>query len=161
MEILLTQGRVAQIDPEDWPLVSQYTWHAKLENDYLWYAATSTRERGKQRTIKMHDLLMSPPPGMMVDHRNSKATLDNRRSNLRICTNAQNQQNTGSRCGSSPFKGVSWSARKEKWLVQFRCHGKYRFVGYFADEEAAARAYDEAILPLAGEFARLNFPKAA
>ena len=35
MEIPLTQGKVAQIDPEDWPLVSRYTWHAKLENGGL------------------------------------------------------------------------------------------------------------------------------
>ena len=100
-------------------------------------------------------------PGQMVDHRDGTATLDNRRSNLRICSNAENQQNTGPRGGSSPFKGVSWSARKKKWLVQFRCQGQYHFVGYFVDEEAAARAYDQAIAPLAGEFARLNFTKVA
>ena len=109
----------------------------------------------------MHDLIMQPGPGQMVDHIEGSATLDNRRLNLRVCSNAQNQQNTGSRGGSSPYKGVSWSARKKKWLVQFRCHGQYRFIGYFEDEETAARAYDAAILPLAGEFARLNFPKAA
>ena len=97
----------------------------------------------------------------MVDHREPSQTLDNRRANLRICSNAQNQQNTGPRKGSSPFKGVSWSARKKKWLVQFRHDGRYHFVGYFGDEEMAARAYDTAIAPLAGEFARLNFLLAA
>lgn len=161
MEIELTQNKVAQIDPEDWPLVSAYSWHAKLENGGLWYAATSIRIDGEQRTLKMHDLIMPPSPGMMVDHRNSKATLDNRRSNLRVCTNAQNQQNTGSRGGSSPYKGVSRHTRKRKWLVQFRHEGQYHFVGYFADEVDAAKAYDSAILPLEGEFARLNLPKAA
>jgi hypothetical protein len=40
-------------------------------------------------------------------------------------------------------------------------HGETYFVGYFADEEEAVRAYDAAILPLAGEFARLNCPGAA
>jgi len=161
MEMPLTQGRVALIDPEDWPLVARYTWHVKLENGGLWYAATTVREGGTKRTLKMHDLIMGVPPGEMADHIDSQATLDNRRSNLRVCSNAENQQNTGSRGGSSGFKGVSWSARKKKWLVQFRCHGEYHFVGYFGDEEAAARAYDAAIAPLAGEFARLNFPKAA
>jgi hypothetical protein len=34
--------------------------------------------------------------------------------------------------------------------------GKDHFVGYFTDEIDAARAYDRAILPLAGEFAHLN-----
>lgn len=161
MEIPLTQGKVAHIDPEDWPLVSRYSWHAKLENGGLWYAATSIRDGAKKRTLKMHDLILGVGPGEMADHRDGSATLDNRRSNLRVCSNAQNQQNTGGRGGSSPFKGVSWSARKRKWLVQFRCHGQYHFVGYFANEEEAARAYDATILPLAGEFARLNFPLAA
>lgn len=161
MEISLTQGKVAQIDPEDWPLVSRHTWHAKLESGALWYAATSIREAGVKRTLKMHDLIMGVRPGEMADHIDGSATLDNRRSNLRVCSNAQNQQNTGSRGGSSRFKGVSWSARKKKYLVQFRCHGQYHFVGYFADEVAAAKAYDAAVAPLAGEFARLNFPMAA
>jgi hypothetical protein len=161
MKIPLTQGRVALIDPEDWPLVRRYTWHAKLENGGLWYAATTIRVGGQKRTLKMHDVILGVRPGEMADHIEPGETLDNRRSNLRVCSNAQNQQNTDSRGGSSQFKGVSWSARKKKWLVQFRCHGQYHFVGYFADEEAAARAYDQAIAPLAGDFARLNFPMAA
>ena len=44
--------------------------------------------------------------------------------------------------------------------VAFNWDRKTHFVGYFADEHEAARAYDAAILPLAGEFARLNFPGA-
>jgi hypothetical protein len=159
MEVPLTQGKVAQIDDEDWPRVSP--WHAKLENGGLWYAATSIRERGEKRTVKMYDLIMDVGPGKMADHIDNTATLDNRRLNLRVCSNAQNQQNTGPRGGSSQFKGVSWSARKKKWLVQFRCNGRYHFVGYFADEVVAARAHDQAVVPLAGEFARLNLPNAA
>src|SRR6185312_7513295 len=118
MEISLTQGRTAIIDPEDWPLVSRYTWHAKLENGGLWYAATTIRVAGTKRTLKMHDLIMRPEPAQMVDHKISHETLDNRRSNLRVCSNARNQQNSGSRGGTSLFKGVSWHTRKGKWLVQ-------------------------------------------
>jgi hypothetical protein len=163
MEIPLTQGKVAQIDPEDWPLVSRFTWHAKRENGGLWYAATTATDptTGEQVTLKMHRVVTGAGPGEMVDHREPAQTLDNRRANLRVCSNAQNQQNTGGRGGSSRFKGVSWSARKERWLVQFRCQGQYYFVGYFDDEGRAAGGYDQTVLPLAGEFARLNFPKAA
>lgn len=59
MKIPLTQGMAAQIDPEDWPLVSQHTWHAKLENGGLWYAATTiwVRAAKRKRTLKMHDLI--------------------------------------------------------------------------------------------------------
>jgi AP2 domain len=107
--------------------------------------------------IKMHCLLLGR---LGVDHKDGNG-LNNKRSNLRPCNDAQNQQNTGSRGGSSNFKGVSWVKRRKKWLVAFRCNKQYHFIGWFEDEVEAARAYDSAILPLAGDFARLNFPIAA
>ena len=59
MDIPLTQGKVAQIDPVDWPLVASYSWHAKLENGKHWYAATSVidPETGEQVTLKMHRVI--------------------------------------------------------------------------------------------------------
>src|SRR4051794_12539498 len=110
MDVPLTHGKVAQINPGDWPLVSRYTWHARLENGRLWYAATTVWDRGLKRkiTLKMHRLIAGAGPDQMVDHKDNRATLDNRRSNLRVCSNAQNQQNSGARGGSSAFKGVSW-----------------------------------------------------
>ena len=151
METPLTQGKMAQIDPEDWPLVAPFSWHAKLEIGVRCYAATTVNERGVNRALKMYDLTMGIGPGEMVDHRDNEAMLDNRRANLRLRSNAQNQQNTSGWGGSSRFKGVSWSSRKRSWLVAFRCEGTYQFVGYFDDKEVAARAYDAAILPLAGK----------
>jgi hypothetical protein len=67
MEIPLTQSKVAHIDDEGWPLVSPNSWHAKLENGYLWYADASIPVRGPKLTLKMHDLIMPPGPGRMVD----------------------------------------------------------------------------------------------
>jgi hypothetical protein len=92
----------------------------------------------------------------MVDHWNH-LPLDNRRANLRIATNPQNQANSGSRGGSSRYKGVSWNARKELWLVHFRANGRYHYVGYFEDEFEAAKAYDAAAVQVSGEFAQTNF----
>ncbi|SIO34451.1 hypothetical protein SAMN05444166_3950 [Singulisphaera sp. GP187] len=97
----------------------------------------------------------------MGDHRNRERTLDNRRRNLRVCVNAQNQQNRAAQPGTSRFKCVPWNSQKRCWKVAFRCNGQFHIVGYFADEVEATRAYDAAILPLAGEFAQLNFPVAA
>jgi AP2 domain len=105
-----------------------------------------------RKAVWFHRALTNRRTGTVLPH-----SAGMRSKRIRICSNAENQQNTDPRGGSSPYKGVSWSARKKKWLVQFR----YHFVGYFADEEAAARAYDAAVAPPAGEFARLNFPKAA
>lgn len=98
---------------------------------------------------------------MMIDHKNGNG-LDNRRSNLRFCTNAQNQHNQrkwGSRSGkplSSRYKGVSWH-RRGHWRAKIQAQGKRRYLGQFQSEEAAARAYDRAARELHGEFAVLNF----
>lgn len=148
------------MDEDDWFRLglSRYAWNAKSQGDSRLYVVANVWEptRNKQVGLRMHRLILAAPPHLFVDHV-SGDTLDNRRSNLRLATNAQNQQNASGRAGSSRFKGVSWDRGKERWRVAFRWDGKHHFVGTFADEEEAARAYDAAILPLAGEFARLNF----
>src|SRR4051794_25522137 len=104
MEIPLTQGKVAQIDPEDWPLVSRYTWHAKRDvSTGRFYACTKEWDagRGKHKRIAMHRLVMGATLGEMVDHKDRERTLDNRKRNLRICDNARNQQNRGPEKGTS------------------------------------------------------------
>jgi hypothetical protein len=158
MEVELTQGKVARIDDQDWPLIAPYQWYAvRTETEGRWYArAAIPNGRRNPPKVYMHNLILGIKN---VDHWSTDG-LDNRRANLRPSTTAQNQQNTGSRGGTSRFKGVSWYARHEKWQVMFNCAGKTHFVGYFTDEVEAAKAYDGAILPLAGEFARLNFPNA-
>jgi hypothetical protein len=50
--------------------------------------------------------------------------------------------------GSSRFKGVSWYSRVNKWRALIAVHGKNTHLGYFIDEEEAARTYDEAAAPL-------------
>lgn len=160
MEIELTQGKVAHINPEDWPLIADYKWYAYRSMDGRWYAHATPLDGDRAKAkVKMHNLIVGCKG---VDHRDNDG-LNNVRSNLRPCTDAQNQQNTGSRGGSSQYKGVSWNSRRKKWHVAFRCNGRHYFVGNFPPDQEidAAKAYDAAILPLAGEFARLNFPNAA
>ncbi|WP_238537859.1 HNH endonuclease [Zavarzinella formosa] len=157
VQIELAQGHTAVIDDEDADMILSHKWHASRGSCGKVHAVTTAWDRDKQKhhNIRMHRLILGAKPGEMVDHITGD-TLDNRRQNLRICTNAENQQNSGQRRGSSKYKGVAWYSRHGKWRVMFNWKGKTHFVGYFDSEVEAALAYNKAVLPLAGEFARLN-----
>lgn len=153
MEVPLTQGKVAHIDPEDRHLIEPYRWYAAKTAGECWYAHATPLDGDRRKAkVKMHNLILGR---RWVDHRDGDG-LNNRRGNLRPCSNAQNQQNSAARGGASGYKGVSWNTAKQKWRVAFNWQGKTHFVGYFVNETEAALAYNAAVLPLAGEFARLN-----
>lgn len=101
--------------------------------------------------------------GMVADHINGDR-LDNRRTNLREVTQAQNLCNRapaiyfGGRLKSSRHKGVS-AAKGGKWRAYIAAGGrKYVHLGTFDSESEAAAAYDRAAVASFGACARLNFP---
>lgn len=100
---------------------------------------------------------MNAPDGAQVDHRNNDG-LDNRRSNLRVASHAQNHQNMkATRTNKHSFKGVYYREGRG-FCAQCVCQSKKHTRSGFATAELAARAYDELAEQLHGEFAYLNFP---
>lgn len=100
---------------------------------------------------------MQPEDGFWVDHINGD-TLDNRRSNLRLCTVSGNNHNRmKSKNNTSGYKGVSWLKQNQKWRAYIKVNSKDKHLGCYLDKEDAARAYDKAAKEYFGEFARLNF----
>lgn len=157
MEVELSRGFVALIDDEDAELVGRYKWWAHGRD--RWVYACAWHRYGPRwqdrRMIQMHRLIMGVWDGRKVDHRNHD-TLDNRRDNLRLGTNANNQANRISAVGTSRFKGVSWNTQKQKWRATIYREGRTIFLGYFDSEEEAALAYNAVAARMDGEFACLN-----
>ena len=144
-EIPVTQGRVALVDSEDYPLVAGRKWSCSSGAAMRYECGVPTY---------MARLIMDAPDGIEIDHINGDR-LDNRRCNLRLCTHRQNLRNRKRQDnGSSRYKGVHKSAGK--WRAMIGYDGKLYHLGYFADEEEAARAYNAAATEHFGEFARLN-----
>lgn len=103
----------------------------------------------------LHRAVMGVEKGMECDHRDGDK-LNNQRENLRVSTRSQNMLNIGSRKGSaSQYCGVGPSGTK--WKAGIRLNYKYKHLGVYTTEEAAARAYDYAAHTASPEFAKLNF----
>lgn len=86
-----------------------------------------------------------------VDHKNRKRA-DNRWENLREATRSQNGKNTGIySTNTSGFKGVSWHKKNKKWCARIEVDGVRHHLGYFAEIEKAAQAYDAARIEYFGE----------
>jgi hypothetical protein len=149
VEIILTKGFVAVCDLVDFERVKAYAWYAQIGRSGLIYA----------RNVfvgLLHRFLMSAPDVQDVDHWDHNG-LNNRRSNLRLCTGTQNQGNSRKQLSTtSSFKGVTWHKHTGKWQTRIRINGKLKYVGLFTSEVEAARAYNQAALEVFGPFACTN-----
>lgn len=119
---------------------------------YAWYKNTYGYAATGGKNVLMHRLMTSAEPGFDVDHRDQDR-LNNRRSNLRICTRAQNLLNKGKlSTNTTNFKGVCYDKQRRKFVATI--NGKY--VGRYDTAELAAVAYNAKAIELHGDFASLN-----
>jgi len=109
----------------------------------------------------MHRRIINAPKGLFVDHIDGNG-LNNRKSNLRLCTPAQNARNRRpDRSCLSKYKGVTWGKLQKKWLATICKAGEKQHLGSFDNETDAAIAYDRTAQKLHAQFAYLNFPALA
>ena len=148
--IPLTQGRHAVIDADDFDKVSRLLWHVNNSG----YAKSDIRNSRVSTHFLMHRLLTDCPDGSQVDHVNGDR-LDNRKSNLRVCTAAENARaKRKSWVSSSRYKGVK--AFRGRWRADISVNDADRYLGVFATEWEAAEAYNQAALVHYRAFAILN-----
>jgi hypothetical protein len=142
-EIQLANGYTALIDEADLSIVSPHRWRGIRNLNHVYVLANIS---GK--TERLHRFLMGLKHGekLVVDHINGN-TLDNRRSNLKVCTYSENnlnrrkQENAKSRYkGVHPCPNGEWTS----YVMTLQADGprKKIYLGTFGNEARAAAAYN-------------------
>jgi hypothetical protein len=151
-EIKLSKGKTTIVDDEDYEYLNQFKWYYNTG-----YAVRGKKIGGKGIKILMHRLIMGVTDSKVhIDHFNHNK-LDNRKENLRIATQQQNQFNKKPKeNSSSKYKGVTWCKSRKKWFSMIQINGKQKNLGGFDSEIEAAQAYNLKAKELFGEFAYLN-----
>lgn len=153
IRIPLTQGYHALVDAADYAELAQYNWHVLKIRKKLVYAVRGDYSGLKRKTVYMHRQISGARPDQVTDHR-SGDTLDNRRCNLRACTQKQNSRNRIAVVSSSGFKGVQLMSGS--WYANITTEQRRIWIGPHRTPEDAARAYDAAAIKHFGEFAATN-----
>lgn len=123
------------IDIDDLDFCKKHIWTVTRDR-------ISTKIDGKRKYL--HRLIMNCPDDMYVDHIN-RDTYDNRKANLRICTNQENNRNKGLYSHNTSGKtGVVWDKSRNKWKAQIVVNDKCIFLGRFTEKEDAIKARQEA-----------------
>ena len=120
------------------------------------YVQVSSRKEGKKGKL-LHRLIMNvEDPKVQVDHINGNG-LDNRKSNLRLCCNSQNQMNKGkTKLNTTGFKGVCFHKLTQKYQATVSLNKKQIYLGLFDTAEEAHQAYCKRATELHKEFANFG-----
>lgn len=159
IKIDIGRGKYATISAVDFDKVSRFSWCAVPVKNRFYARCYWIGAGVPGKKLWMHRLVADAPEGKQVDHINGDP-LDNRRENLRICSNTENNR-AKKRKGAgvtSQYRGVSFEDWTKRWKAQLSFGGKNFNLGRFDSQEAAARAYDAKARELFGEFACPNFP---
>lgn len=144
-DIALSNGWFTSIDKCDLNKIKNYLWYKTIRN--------SVEARVGGKLVKLHRFILSPKPWEHVDHINWN-TADNRRINIRICTQAENNRNIWKRkWGTSRYKYVYrnyWL-----WIARMEMFWNY-FYKSFKDERDAAIWIDKQIEGTWDKFKKTN-----
>ena len=134
----------AIIDKEDINKIKEYSWHLNDQG----YVITWIGEEH----IRIHRLLTEAKDNEVVDHKDHN-TLNNRKYNLRKCTQANNTQNKAlQKNNTSGVTGVFYHSINNKWIAQITCNKEKIHLGCFDNFEDAVDARKDAEIEHFKEF---------
>lgn len=154
-EFPVSCGRfICKIDSADAELVMHHKWCCNNVTNGKPYV--HRRDGGRKgKIIKLHRLLMGVigDKSICVDHINGD-TLDNRRSNLRVCKQGENMRNYRNAWGKEGIRGIM-KTKTGKFRARIRHNHKLHHIGTFDTLHDASVAYAFASSLLHGDFGSL------
>lgn len=142
----VSTGITFTFDAPDYDTIRQRTWYSSAQGQNGEYYIIDCRGQN------LHRFLMNNPLGYEVDHIDLNP-LNNRRSNLRICTHRQNQCNQPPQCNNtSGVTGVSYYRPRKKYRARIKTFQNEIHLGYYMTFEEAVQARKAGMKLLFGEF---------
>jgi hypothetical protein len=155
------------IDTEDRERVEKHSWSLCKRGNYVRVQAAGKRKNnGKTQTkIRLHRFIMNlTDSNIHVDHINNNP-LDNRKSNLRLCSHKENMRNINTgrlaseRKNKTGYVGVYRNHKTGKYRACISINNKTHHIeGNHLTAEEAAKARDEFVKQHFPKFGKLNFP---
>ena len=140
------------IDKDDLCKIRYKKWRIDTNNRIV--TGNSTNKNPRRELSRL--LLDITDESLVVDHIDGN-TLNNRKSNLRICTQSNNVCNKSFMSNNtSGIIGVSWDKQRRKWAPEIRIESKRCHLGRFELFEEAVYARYIAELNLFKEFRNTN-----
>ena len=116
---IASTGETFLIDVENYDKIKKHRWRVQKANGALC----------NSNGVVMARLIMNAPDDMVVDHINHNP-LDNRKCNLRLCTQQQNNWNRR-------VKGVHYNKVRNKWIAKININGQEKYLGQYDTEREA------------------------
>ena len=150
-----SKGEEFWFDLEDYDKIKGRTWVFNSQG----YLISSSLRSEPHKTYLFHRMVMEPLEEKdYVDHKDclgpNALKYDNRKCNLRVCTNSQNAMNVGTKKNNkSGVTGVWQDKRTGLWCAQIKVNGVSKWLGRYETIEEASEARREGEKKYFGEYA--------